>query len=530
MRAGPAFLSALFLCVFALYLACAYPTVAPRDSADMAAAALTLGPAHPPGYPLYCLLGKAWITALPLGDPAYRLNVLSAVAGALAVVVFRGWLAEECGSGAAALGAGLCLAFSAPLWKFSLLSEMYSLQALFAAALLRLSSGDSAGARRRAAWSGLLFGLGLVNHQSLLFLAPALLWLWRGQGAGRFWREWLGLTAAGLALYGFVWIRLGSFSEALALITRKEYGSLSLFSGFSRPMTPALAQGLLRHLAEGLWTGTSGLTMGLALLGGWELWRKKRRLAAGLGLVFLFFGPVYFLMTRFDLSSWVARSVLETAFLIPVLAVCAAAAFGLARLGRRPAIAAVLALAAAGSVAWAQGENAFHRDDFSAWDYGNDLRRVLPPGSVTAAGGDTAHFVMSYLELTRPSGAPRRLLAFRDAQGAKVDYALGLSADALDQLGLKGRLQPEGLAQKVVAGAPDLSGAALPWNFSILRRGTALRREESYARDILLSYAFAHYLSGRIAESNGNQGAAMKHYISAAALDPEDYQLEVSKP
>jgi len=56
---------AVFAAAFALYLYCLYPTIAPRDSADMAAAALTLGVAHPPGYPLYALLGRAWLTLLP---------------------------------------------------------------------------------------------------------------------------------------------------------------------------------------------------------------------------------------------------------------------------------------------------------------------------------------------------------------------------------------------------------------------------------------------------------------------------------
>ena len=72
----------LFLGIFAVYAWTAYPTVAPRDSADLAVAALTASPAHPPGYPLYALLGKAWISLIPWGDPAYRLNLLSAAGGA----------------------------------------------------------------------------------------------------------------------------------------------------------------------------------------------------------------------------------------------------------------------------------------------------------------------------------------------------------------------------------------------------------------------------------------------------------------
>lgn len=519
----------LFLLVFTLYLFCAYPTVAPRDSADMAAAALTLGPAHPPGYPLYCLLGKAWITLLPFGDPAYRLNVMSAAAGAAAVVVFFSWLSAEAIAWPAASGAALCWAFSAPLWKFSLLSEMYSLQALFVAALLRLSQGTDSTASRRAAWSGLLFGLGLVNHQTLALLAPAMLWLWRKQGRRVSWTTWASSMAAGLSLYGFVWLRLGDFAKAWAMVARQEYGSWTLFSGFSRPMSPGVAWDLSRHLAEGLWMQTSSLVIGLALYGSWVLGRERRELAAGLGLIFFFFGPVYFLMTRFDVSGWVARSVLETAFLIPAMAVCAAAAaaFGSRRLDRRPALAALVALAAAGGVAWNQASLMDHRDDFSAWDYGKDLRRVLPPGSTAAAGGDTAHFVTAYLELVLPGPAPRRLLAFLDARQAKLDYVLGLSRERIEQLGLSGRLQPAGLVQKVVVGKLDFSKASRPWELSVLRRGGALRRQESYARDVLLSYAFAHYLSARLLETSGHRDAALWHDLRAAALDPEDYQLVV---
>src|SRR5581483_11864636 len=73
---------AVFLAVFAVYAFCAYPFAAPRDSADLALAALRLGVAHPPGYPLYALLGHLWILLLPLGSAVYRLNLLSAAGGA----------------------------------------------------------------------------------------------------------------------------------------------------------------------------------------------------------------------------------------------------------------------------------------------------------------------------------------------------------------------------------------------------------------------------------------------------------------
>ncbi len=132
---------AVFAAAFSLYLGCLYPAIAPRDSADMAATAMTLGVAHPPGYPFYSLLGHAWLDLCPWGNPAYRLNVLSALAAAAAAAVLFALVRRRAGL-LGGLTAAAFWAMSAPLWKFSLLEEKYSLHALFAVALLALAEGE----------------------------------------------------------------------------------------------------------------------------------------------------------------------------------------------------------------------------------------------------------------------------------------------------------------------------------------------------------------------------------------------------
>ena len=63
-------------------------TVPPyRDSGDLIASIQTLGIAHPPGYAFYVLLGKLFVTLMPFGNIAYRVNVMSAVFGAATSVV-----------------------------------------------------------------------------------------------------------------------------------------------------------------------------------------------------------------------------------------------------------------------------------------------------------------------------------------------------------------------------------------------------------------------------------------------------------
>ena len=72
-----------------VYLATLRPTVAsPRDAAELALAAITLGIPHPTGYPLYMLLGHGWVELFAFGDPGWRLNVFSALCtgGAIALL------------------------------------------------------------------------------------------------------------------------------------------------------------------------------------------------------------------------------------------------------------------------------------------------------------------------------------------------------------------------------------------------------------------------------------------------------------
>lgn len=541
--------AAVFLAAFCVYLFCAYPAIAPRDSADLAAAALSLGVAHPPGYPLYAALGKAWLTLMPWGNPAYRLNLLAAAAGAGSVACLCSILRRAGAPAWAALGAGGALAFSAPLWKFSVLGEKYALQAFFLALLILLAQGAEPSLKKRAALSGLLFGLGLVNHQSLILAVPALVALWRGAWTehpalgGPLSRAWGASALLGLALQAAVALRLKDPALAWSVATRAEYGAFELFSGFSRPWGWDMASRLLAHLGLGLWHASSPMAVLAALAAG----RSRLAFAALLGLAC--FGPVFFLMTRFEVSGWVAQSVLESAFVAPTLFLCLLAGLGLSRLGGP---AAFLAL---GAGLWACARHApglDHRHDYSAYDYAKDLRRLLPPDGAAVVQGDSALFGLRYLERVRPGGqrllyserefaaAPARAKAWLGAQARlRRVFVVGSPLETLASWGLTGELfqvRSSGLVQEVLGPrAPE--APARPeqdWALSVLRRPRSFSAGESYAHDIRLAYAFSHYLSGQLVESRGAPWASAPfaadwHYRWAAVLDPEDYEVEVIK-
>lgn len=493
----------VFLAAFGLYLAGSSPSIAPRDAADMALAALHLSPSHPPGYPLYVSLGHAWIAGFPLGNPAYRLSVLSALAGAGAVALVFASARRRSGL-PGALAAAAILALSAPLWKFSVLQEKYSLHALFVAALIFLSEGGDASFRL----SAFLFGLGLVNHQSLLLFAPFLLVAWRSRLSR--WPEAVPWLLAGLTPNLFLWIRTGSLSEALSIALRSQYGSGTLSAQLARPFTPEGA------FALGSWSLKAwALAVGIpvAAAAAYGAWKSERRRASALLLGALASGPLFVVLSGFDPANWVARSVLEPAFLVPAIATALFAAEA----------APVAALALAASFLLPRSPVPERRDDFLAYDYARNLRRAVPPGASLLAGGDTALFAVRWLDAVSPRAEPveiagagltSRPSGWVEARAKESDvFVSGLPADPA----LIPRLSPEGLVQRY--GAPRHPAPV------VLRRSSSWRRDESYARDAKLSYAFAAWSAARLLEARGVRPPEVLD-LAAAALDPEDYRLE----
>jgi len=191
-RADRLLTPAVFLVAFALYTATLLPDVLPADGGEFQLVAATAGVAHPPGYPLYTMLG--WLAAhLPLGPgPAWRVNLLSAAVAAAAVaLVFRAGR-RVTGSAWGGLVAALTLGSATTFWATATQASIRPLVAFFTALCLDAltahrpslaPSGRPVGGGRSA--TGLLpssdrylvifaaaLSLGLTHHASLAF--PAL--------------------------------------------------------------------------------------------------------------------------------------------------------------------------------------------------------------------------------------------------------------------------------------------------------------------------------------------------------------------
>src|SRR2546427_2275825 len=184
--------------LFALYAATAPRTVALEDDGLFILSSYFLGIEHPPGYPLFTLIGHLF-TYLPFGSVAYRVHLASALFGAL--TGGAAWLCARAliGGRLPAYLAAFALGVSPVFWSQAIIAEGYTLNTFFFLVLVFMGlparppsplAPASPGRSRMLSWMALVFGLSLSNHHPLMLLvAPALvilLWPLRRELLSRF--------------------------------------------------------------------------------------------------------------------------------------------------------------------------------------------------------------------------------------------------------------------------------------------------------------------------------------------------------
>jgi hypothetical protein len=170
------------LAALAVYLQTLLPGVGWGDIARFQYVARVWGIPHRFGYPLYIALSRLF-GYLPVGNLAYRINLMSAVFAALAAVtvyflVKRLTRAGAAGDEVAAASAALSFAFSRALWGQAVVAEVYTLNAaLIGAVLLALLAWHET-RRTGLLYLGLaLYALSFGNHMTVVTLVPAVAYL-----------------------------------------------------------------------------------------------------------------------------------------------------------------------------------------------------------------------------------------------------------------------------------------------------------------------------------------------------------------
>ncbi len=178
--------------VLAGYLITLAPTVTFWDAGELIASQKILGIPHPPGTPLFVLIGHVWGQLLPVGEFAWRTNLMSAVLSAAAAGFWFLVLYEAAdrrvraeGDGAsllpalAAAAGAIISAFTFTNWQNSIETEVYSISTLSIAAIAwtmmrwRARRGTPRSAQLLLLVAYLL-GITIGNHLLGLLVGPAV--------------------------------------------------------------------------------------------------------------------------------------------------------------------------------------------------------------------------------------------------------------------------------------------------------------------------------------------------------------------
>jgi hypothetical protein len=332
------------LVVFVLYLVTLAPSTAMWDTSEYIAAAYVLGIPHPPGNPLFVLLGRVF-AVLPIAPSvAMRINVLAALSSALSAGfwfliterVLVSWLPSRWSRWVGGAVAAIVGATAFTVWNQSVVNEKVYTVSLVGLALVSwltvrwCDEPENRTADRLLVLVAYVLGLGYANHMAGMLAAPAvgLAVLIRRPKTLLRWKLLLACAAAlmlGITPFATQPIRAAHFPAinegeptacATTLTAKCTFDGLTydrFMYNFNRGQygKPELSQRQAPFGAQvGMWwmyfrwqwlrdahgeqpglqNALAVLFLSLGLVGGWVHWQRDRR-------SFWFFGPLVFTMT-----------------------------------------------------------------------------------------------------------------------------------------------------------------------------------------------------------------------------------------
>ena len=352
---------AVFLTGLALFSLTWTDAIQVADSGELVAAACNRGVAHPPGYPLYTLIGSV-LCQIPASTEAGRIGWLSLGAGLLSLMLVYGIVLRLTGRRWAAAMGALTLATGQIFWRFSSLPEVFTLNSALSLLVIYacVITGEMRSHGRRTAWAllcGFAAGLAVSNHHSSIWVMPMLIPAvllplkpvrqTAARAGASFVGAMLGLTPylhLALASEDVLprWGETSTLEGFLNHFLRQDYGTFTLSIGGKATQYEALwffIERLPGQLTWVLWPAAIGgvvLLLGHATDSPWAGLLKERvskGTAGWFAVVCLLCGPVFF--TLFNLGSQGTDSqVVERFFIMPTALLCVCLGLGLAWMDR----------------------------------------------------------------------------------------------------------------------------------------------------------------------------------------------------
>lgn len=412
----------LIFSILSVYVYTMWPTVAGGDAGELTAAAYTWGIVHPPGYPLFVMVGKLFSEILPTGTVGWRINMVSVVFSVGAAFFFYLSLMRITASSAASFLATGLLAFSPLIWRYSIHAEVFTINNFFVCLLVYLFIKFQQEKNFKTVYlMGFIFGLGLTNHHTLIFVGvPIGLWILFQHkeeflNPKNFLKLFL-ISISGLTPYFYLyfasleapliaWGDITTWNGFLKHFLRKEYGTFKL-------ATEGTDKSQLLH---GLWFYLKSLTVqamyiGWAFLipGIYSAWKSKDPfmkkiffLCLGIPFSYLIFFHSLANLPFVDGAS-LYKDIVSRFWIMPDLLVFLFVGIGFAflikhyKVNRKWAISAAIVLVVLQVGVNFKKENA--RNNYSFAEFGKNLLKPLPKDAVFFTLGDINTNAVRYVQ------------------------------------------------------------------------------------------------------------------------------------
>lgn len=282
------------------------------------------GVGHPPGYPLYTLLGTPFYYLMPdFFPPAFRGHMFSGFMGALACVAVYAIVSMLVRSRVCALAAGIAYAASEAFWSQAIIAEVYALNAamyfIVMAMCVRFAESD-VGERKGFhlflyCLIALTYGLALSNHWPLMGLGSIGLTMlvisqWRRLVSPRYLPLGGLFLAIGLLPYAYMTFRshsetainfYGPIEDLKALwfyVTRSGYSGVDNQEGVGLPEKVEFALFLANQLQRQI----TALGLAVAAVGFVAMLRSAVHswMAASLAVAWFMSGPLMVIIIDFQ--------------------------------------------------------------------------------------------------------------------------------------------------------------------------------------------------------------------------------------
>lgn len=392
------------------------------DVGDVVTAALVGGVAHPPGYPIYVMLGY-FFGHLPLPlEPVTRVGLLSVVAALVSLFLFRKIISYFSSNVFIQLVSTAIVGLSSLFWLYAEIPEVFALNICFSLNVIYFSlEYYKKNEFKYLLLAFFMYGLGFTNHQSIVLTLPFLITIFvvKRKTLLKLGRRLLLLPLVGmLGLLPYLylpiaaagnpvinWNNIHSVDDFFHHVLRRDYGTFSA-GAFRDPFVDAKLVIVKTYLLS-LWHSLTVPVLVLVTVGILHGMRKYRAISIGIILSALVSGPFFVIYSGFPISDYFVLGVAERFYLLSHVILLLFVPLGFeavysfcSHVFSRKIYAKALLLVFI-LIPILMFKVNFPKNDLSktrlGTDYAKDYLRNLPKGAVLFLSGDTRSFNIWYV-------------------------------------------------------------------------------------------------------------------------------------